>query len=886
MAGDGRAEMPSPTADDAERWTRVKALWNAIQDADPEARAALLDDAGVEAGVREQVRHLLNADREVGARFETPAIVALGAAGGVALADAPVPTLVGRRIGPFDVRRRIGQGGMGAVYEAVRADSAYEQRVALKTLWRGADSALLLQRFRSERQILAGLQHPHIAQLLDGGATDEGMPWLALEYVDGVAIDEYCDAAALDLTARLDLFRQVCSAVQFAHRKLVVHRDIKPSNVFVTTDGTVKLLDFGVAKLLDDPRGDGTLTNAGVAPYTAAYAAPEQVAGAPISTATDVYALGALLVHLLTGRAPLDVQGLSGGALLARITSEPAPAPSTVVRALDATVGQEVARARGVAGSAQLARALDGELDAIALMALRKEPERRYASAEALSDDVRRYLRRDRVLARPDTWGYRLSAFTRRRRALVTGVAVLLLAAVTIGSITWRQQRANQRELARSERVSQFMARLIAGPDPSASDPIVRIGPRGTVAQLLDGAIARVPREFADDPRSRARLYTAIGVNYRAQGRLQEAAQVLDSAVSLSRHSYGPDSEPFASASLELAAVQFTRGGPAAARATLNDAFIALRGHERERAGLYASALLALGYSRKAEGAVREADSLARRALEIERSRTAQSTITTARAELLIAATESWLTRDPRAYVRRCARVAALTDSLGARLSAERLGAVLCQVDGLLTLGRREQADSLLRELTPSYEAAYGTETLEMASLHAQAANVAAARGDVAMQRALSLRAQRILEAVADSPAESVVAVTMVLVELLRADGAMDEALRLATWALSRSVPQEVAVATIFANLTLATTQIARGEFARAEQALRTGLAAFPATGDLDSMKPFLVRQLATVATRTGRLAEADSLQGLLPPPRAPAPDCTPGGRWLGCALD
>lgn len=259
VAPAGVASDVAPYATDAD-WPAVRALWFAVQDADDASRAVLLDDARVAPAVRTTVRDMLRAAERVGERFERPAMLSLGM---LAHADTAAPSLVGRRLGAYTVTRRVGQGGMGAVYEAVRADNDFEQRVAIKTLWRGADSDVLLRRFRSERQILATLQHPNIAALVDGGATNEGMPWLAMEFVDGVPIDTYCDAHELALPARIDLFRQVCAAVQYAHSRLVIHRDLKPSNVLVTSDGTVKLLDFGVAKLLEDD-SDGTLTAAGL----------------------------------------------------------------------------------------------------------------------------------------------------------------------------------------------------------------------------------------------------------------------------------------------------------------------------------------------------------------------------------------------------------------------------------------------------------------------------------------------------------------------------------------------------------------------------------------------------------------------------------------------
>lgn len=504
-----------------EQWPLVKALWFAVQDAPESERDAMLADPAVDPVVRAHVRGLMSASDVVGDRFEAPAA-------GVLRTDVPEPTapsLVGRRLGPYDVTRRIGQGGMGVVYEAVRADAAYEQRVAVKTIWRGADSTVLLKRFRTERQILAGLQHPNIARLLDGGATEEGTPWLAMEYVDGVPIDTFCDDARLGLEARLDLFRQVCSAVQFAHRNMVVHRDLKPSNVLVTTDGTVKLLDFGVAKLLDDPRMEGTLTGAGLSPFTAAYAAPEQVAGGVISTATDVYALGALLVTLLVGRPPLLLDSMAMADLMQAILERPARAPSVLAiegdgaGATDAAL-DEIAKERGFMSREKLSRALAGELDAIALMALRKEPERRYASAEAMAEDVHRYLRHQQVQARPDTLAYRVKTFARRRWPLVSAGAVVLVVLGAAGTTSWLQGRQAERERVRAaERLGEVRA-MASALVFDANDRLQDV-PGATAARsaLMKTALAALDRASTDAPQD-PDLLRELAMAYQRAGDL------------------------------------------------------------------------------------------------------------------------------------------------------------------------------------------------------------------------------------------------------------------------------------------------------------------------------------------------------------------------------
>ncbi|MBL0171287.1 MAG: serine/threonine protein kinase [Gemmatimonadaceae bacterium] len=844
---------PSPPPASESDWAAVKALWTRLEAADQDERDRVLADESLPSTIREEVRSLLIAADAVVDRFEPNALP---------VAEPVVSaSLVGRRLGPYEIVRQVGRGGMGAVYESVRVDDSYQQRVAIKTIWRGADSDVLLQRFRSERQILAGLQHPNIAQLLDGGSTVEGTPWLAMEFVDGVPIDRYCDDHHLSLPARLDLFRQVCSAVQFAHRHLVVHRDIKPTNVFVTTDGTVKLLDFGVAKLLDDPRGEGTLTEAGLSPFTRAFAAPEQLAGGVVSTLTDVYALGVLLYLLLTGAEPGDL-----------------------ATTLSPDARQEVARVRGFADNDKLRRALTGELEAIVRMAMRHEPERRYVSAAALSDDVLRYLRRDRVLARPDTLSYRARAFVRRRRALVASVTTI--ATVLVGSLVTiaGQSRARQLEAERSERAADFMARLVAGPDASSSDPLVRVGPRGTVAQLLDSALRQVPRQFPGDARIRARLYTAIGANFTAQGRVREAVDVLDSAQQLSRQAYGVRTTEFAAASLELAIAEFRLEGPRRAEPTLREALIALEGRALDEPELHVKAMAALANVRLATGAVREADSIAKAALEYDKSRAAPVSMSRARAEATLAQTSSWLRRDPREYVQRCRRIAAFTDQMQAQVSLERLFATGCEIEGLLVLGQVAQADSLLQRVMPGFRRAYGDTSLAIAALTAKAASIAGARGDRDGQQVLAIRSWDIVSSLPDIAAEELTGYAMMRMEAAWARREWDVADSVGHLAQQRTNSQQVPVAVVFSHFYLGLTHLQQGRWSDAEQEFRQSLAALPVTHDLDSMLPRVRRSLADALTGQQRTREADSVRALVPPKQS-FPDCTPGGKWLGCAV-
>jgi serine/threonine protein kinase len=346
---------------------------------------------------------------------------------------------LGRRIGPYRVTSVIGSGGMGVVYAAVRDDQQYSKQVAIKLVKRGMDTDFVLGRFRTERQILATLEHPQIARLIDGGATEDGQPYLVMEHVDGLPITQYCENNRLSLVERLDLFRSVCEAVQYAHRNLVVHRDIKPGNILVTKERLPKLLDFGVAKLLAPapPSEQGTLTSLGVQMLTPDYASPEQVRGERVTTATDVYSLGAVLYELLTGVRPHRLNDYTPEEIEEAICRAEVERPSMAVLRNE-RLPEKIRR--------QAARGLTGDLDNIVLMALRKEAERRYASVEQLSEDLRQYFRGRPVSARPDTLAYRAGKFVRRYK-LAVAAGVVAAASLVAGSAAtfWQARRAEQR---------------------------------------------------------------------------------------------------------------------------------------------------------------------------------------------------------------------------------------------------------------------------------------------------------------------------------------------------------------------------------------------------------------------------------------------------------
>jgi non-specific serine/threonine protein kinase/serine/threonine-protein kinase len=436
-----------------ERWPQVKALFNAALEKDAVDRDVFLEAAcaGDEV-LRQEVERLLQAHDAAGTFIDAPA-VSLVAGDHVESRDD-----LGR-VGAYEIVGSLGEGGMGTVFRAVRADDVYHKQVALKVVKRGMDSDEVVERFRRERELLATLDHPNIARLVDGGATADGRPYFVMDYVEGTPIDEYCDANGIDIDARLKLFREVCAGVQYAHRNLVVHRDIKPDNIHVTSEGVPKLLDFGIAKLLDPAHpADFDLTRAHGSLMTPAYASPEQVRREPISTATDIYSLGVLLHRLLAGVLPYSVNGLSATELERVICEYEPPPPSAVARLpRDASDEETVERARDRSSrTKRLRRRLVGDLDTIVATALRKEPEHRYSSVERLSDDIRRFLEGLPVTARPTTVGYRVRKFVRRNRPMVAAAALVFVSLLGgLLSTAWQAKVAERNRMEAEQRFNQ-----------------------------------------------------------------------------------------------------------------------------------------------------------------------------------------------------------------------------------------------------------------------------------------------------------------------------------------------------------------------------------------------------------------------------------------------
>ncbi|MCH9648449.1 MAG: serine/threonine-protein kinase [Deltaproteobacteria bacterium] len=519
-------------------WRRTEELFQeAALLPEEERRAFLLSSCGGDLDWALEIESLLGAESRADERIERVI------AGTVQLAarEGATSNQSLSQVGPYKVLRELGRGGMSTVYLAERSDEHYRKLVALKVVKRGMDTGEILRRLRQERQILAQLEHPHISRLLDGGNTDEGLPYFVMEYVDGEPIDQYCRRLGLPAEKRLDLFRDVLGAVAYAHRNLVVHRDLKPANILVTGKGEVKLLDFGIAKLLDpEQAAEFGATAAALRFFTLDYASPEQILGKPLNTASDVYSLGALLYELLTGRRPHERK--SPEAALSRRDLERAVCEVDPQPPSERIEGDDVA-------ARSLRRTLQGDLDAIVLSALRREENRRYPSVERFAEDLRRYLEGLPVTARQDSVAYRAGKFLQRHRLSVgSGIAALLTVASLVTFYTMRlasERNRAQVESVKSSQVAGFLTGLFEHADPGRTR-----GDQVTARELLDQGSARIEAELADQPEVQAELMDLMGSVYLDLGLYKEADPMLRVSEELRRQRFGETEEEVVSSRL------------------------------------------------------------------------------------------------------------------------------------------------------------------------------------------------------------------------------------------------------------------------------------------------------------------------------------------------
>jgi len=795
-------------------------------------RAAFLAGAcGGDPEIKVEVEGLLAAHERAGGILERdPAVLS---------ASIVFESVRDERVGPYRIVGVAGRGGMGIVHLAERDDGQFRRRVAIKVIRGGPDAVDLHGRFEAERHILASLDHPNIARLLDGGLTEDGRPYLVMEYIEGLPIDEYCRRQRLDVEDRLRLFCAVARAVHHAHRNLVVHRDLKPSNIFVTEDGVVKLLDFGIAKVLDPSvvGHSGPATRTGVGLMTPEYASPEQITGTPITTATDIYGLGVVLYELLTGQRPFRVDGKAVGEWARMIVREEPLAPSEAAGRLEAAPPADSGEAEAErptdafkapvthnvwtpapgavegyarrAESLRLRRRLRGDLDRIVLMALRKEPERRYASAEQLAEDIERHLDGLAVVARSESHAYRLRKFVSRHRWGVAATVAVFVGLVggsilaTIGMVrATRAEAVARMEAETAQQVSEFVVDLFRVSDPSEA-----LGNSITAREILDQGALRLPQELADQPLVQARLLLTIGGVYRNLGLYAEAQPLLERSVELQRagsegnpielatslialaHVHGNLNRNEAAAALfeEALAIRESLYGPdhPAVATTLTDLAQIYRqeGRYDEAAALLeraltrqerslgpddlevASTLYNLGAVYRRQGRLEETEALYRRALEIRETNLPEGHPDVARSlqSLGIVYERQDRLSEAEPLYRRALEIKRKTLGPFHRDVATSLnGLAIVHAK----LGEQAEAESLFLEALEVFETALGPESLQVANQLHNLAFFYRQKGDLAESERLFKRSLAIKEKILDADHPSLAATLFSLGDL------------------------------------------------------------------------------------------------------------------------
>lgn len=622
---------------DIDRWQRIEEIFHAAGALPRDQRPSFLDaQCADDLALRREVEGLLAADAQVENQLEE----AVEGVFSLAAAEAGEEPLERQRIGPYRVLRELGRGGLSTVFLGQRDDEDFPLKVAIKVVKRGMDTRDILRRLRQERRILASLDHPNISRLMDGGSTEDGLPYFVMEYIEGQTIEAYCEHHNLDIEGRLNLFRQVCAAVHYAHQSLIVHRDIKPGNLMVTHDGIPKLLDFGIAKLMAPDVGGtpapvaATATAAGLRLLTPEYASPEQVRGETLTTATDVYSLGVLLYRLLTGELPYEVNRLSLNDLERVICEHRPERPSTVVirrgrerRAWGlAEGGASAADGAETRQTERLGRRLRGDLDNILLMALRKEPQRRYASAQQLAEDLQRYQEGLPIAARRDTFGYRTSKFVRRNRLGVSAAALVFLSLlVGIFATTYQAKLAQQErqraernlavaetQRAKAEQVTDFFVGLFEIADPGEAR-----GSEVTAREILDEGAQRIGEELEGEPEVRSAMMATMGVVYYNLGLYPQAERLLEGALDDRRRLFGEAHVDVAASYDHLGSLLRAQGDYQASRERFEEALRLYRMLLGDTHPRVADTLNDLAVLEDAQGHYDEAEALFRESLAV-----------------------------------------------------------------------------------------------------------------------------------------------------------------------------------------------------------------------------------------------------------------------------
>lgn len=613
-----------------ERWLQVKEIFHVAAELAPESRAAFLQErCGGDAEMLCELQLLLESHEEAETFIERPAL----ASASEILSTKESELWTGRQIGQYRVVRGIGRGGMGVVLLAVRADDQFRKQVAIKLLRRGMDTEDLLRRFRNERQILASLEHPNIARLIDGGMTEDGLPYFVIEYVEGAPLDKYADEHRLSTSERLQLFRRVCAAVQYAHQNLVVHRDLKPSNILVASTGDPKLLDFGIAKILHPE-----FSNLATAPtrtdlrvMTPDYASPEQIRGEKLMTTSDVYSLGVVLYELLTGHRPYRAANIPPYELARTICEqEPAKPSAAAVFNVEVVTNDETGPRTTITSDAvssfrgttpeKLRSQLAGDLDNIILMAMRKEADRRYASAAQLSEDIERHLEGLPVLARPNTFHYRATKFIKRNHLGVAAASLIVVSLMGGIIATLWQAQAARKERVKAESINAFLEQML-----NYANPILNL-PRNnsrqlTMTDVLDATAKRLDGgEFSNQPEIKAELERIVGSTYSNQGKGSLGNRHLQEYVALQYALYGENDPRAVLASQTRAWLLFSQGKMIESEKLYRQILPLMRKEQRKgsiKIETLVEALNTFGYLRRTQGDSKEAEALFRETLAL-----------------------------------------------------------------------------------------------------------------------------------------------------------------------------------------------------------------------------------------------------------------------------
>jgi len=575
------------------QWQRVEAIFQGATERTGGSRAAYLDEACAgDQLLRAEVDALLREHESDPHFMERPLVQLADEDPGRSVFPPLTPAAVGsaEKVGPYRIVREIGEGGMGVVYLAMHEGPGFERPVALKVVRRDMDTGQMLRRFQLERRLLAALRHPNVARLLDAGAMPDGRPYFVMDFVEGTPIDGYCERRRLSVRERLRLFLAVASAVEHAHASLIVHRDIKPGNILVSEAGVPVLLDFGIGKLLDrsitsDPSVSTEMMTSGRA-FTPAYASPEQIRGEPVSTATDVYGLGALLYQLLTSKRPFEGTGI---ALEQAVLDTDPPKPSA------ATGGT-----------------LDSDLDAIVLKAMRKEAERRYTSVAALSDDLQRYLDGQPVRAHAGSFSYRAGKFARRNRMAIAAASVVFTALVGATWYSTAQARAVARERDKALAVQTFLLEMFGSAGQQRGDSV-------SIRQLLDGQAALLPTAYPGEPEMQAEMLAVLAEGYDRLGLFPQAEPLAQQALELRRAALGPNHPDLAFSTSLLGWIQHQRGRSKEGEELLREALALWRDARPKNPAGHARTLNDLGVVREAQSQYADAAALYREAIAIRR---------------------------------------------------------------------------------------------------------------------------------------------------------------------------------------------------------------------------------------------------------------------------